>query len=172
MYLVIIHAGIKVTINQHWVGSGNYNKTPPNRWWRYIMSYSATFKTSGCFCFIPLCAQGLYLPFLAYTCTLYVSIDVYIYMSVYRQVFSLPYSSTLCYSFWTHVYLNMPYFSRAGWVPLHVDLVLQHNDMLTRICFRQIVFTSHSSVTGLLYGTLSVSHHFSKNFDSTYMIPY
>ena len=89
MYLVIIHAGIKVTINQHWVGSGNYNKTPPNRWWRYIMSYSTIFKTPGCFCFIPLCAQVLYLPFLAYTCTLYVSIDVYIYMSVYRKVFSL-----------------------------------------------------------------------------------
>ena len=82
IYLVVIHAGIKVAISQHWFGSGNRNDTLPKRWW-YIMSYCTTFQTSDYFCSTPLYAPGPYLSLLAHACILFIWINADIYMSLY-----------------------------------------------------------------------------------------
>ena len=119
MYLVVIHALISIGFT------------------KVIATTRYRTHDDDILCHITphLKCQTVFIPshWLTYTCIAHVSIDVYKYMLVYRHVFTLSYSSALCYSFWTHAHANMPYFARAGWGPLDVGLILQHNDMFARI---------------------------------------
>ena len=111
MYLVIIHAGIKVTINQHWIGSDNRNKTLPNRAWWYTISYSATFKTSNCF--VPShCVHQVHI------CH-YLRINAF-YTNEWMWIYTCLYTFSLSHTLWhyrllSHAHTNMPYFARACW---------------------------------------------------------
>ena len=93
MYLDITYAGIKITINQYWVDQVIGTR-------RYRIDYddglchiAPYLKRLTVFVPIPLYAQSLHLLILAYACILYVWIHVDINMTVYRNVFTLPYSS-------------------------------------------------------------------------------